>query len=102
MSYITPNSTLKLLRNCPLDKSQRDTWYFASSTQQRAYFETLVMKTYTALSYQRVRKGVIRIQDKADQLLACNYMMFQNTTYDPIHWFYAFIDQIEYLSLIHI
>lgn len=98
MSYITPDSTVKLLRNCPLDRSQRDTWYFSTVSEQRAYFETLVMVTFTAQSYQRVNKGVIRLEYNANQLYSCNYMMFINTAYNPIKWFYAFVDRIEYVN----
>lgn len=98
MSYITPNSTVKLLRNCPLDKSYRDTWYFESTSQQRAYFESLVMVTFTAISYQRVRRNVIRLEYNAENLYSVNYMMFQNTNYNPTQWFYAFVDYVEYVN----
>lgn len=98
MAYITPNSTVKLLRNCPLDKSQRDTWYFTTHSEQRTYFESLVMVTFTAQSYQRVKRNVIRLQYNANQLYSCNYMMFINTAYNPTKWFYAFVDGVEYIN----
>lgn len=98
MAYIQPNSIVKLLRDCPLDEKQRDTWYFQSVSEQRNYFESLVMVSFTSLSYQRIKRGVIRLQYRAEQLLACNYMMFQNTTYNPTKWFYAFVDEVEYLN----
>ena len=98
MSYIVPNSTVKLISNCPLDKSQRDTWYFNNIQSQYNYFNSIVTQTFTAQSYQRVNKNTIRLEYKADSLYSVNYMMFINTNYNPVKWFYAFVDRIEYIN----
>lgn len=98
MSYIVPNSTVKLISNCPLDKSQRDTWYFANIESQYNYFNSIVTQTFTAQSYQRVNKNTIRLEYRADALYSVNYMMFINTNYNHVKWFYAFVDRVEYIN----
>lgn len=98
MAYIQPNSIVKLLRNCPLDSGLRDTWWFSSKAAQTAYFEGLAMVTFTAQSYTRVTRNVIRVEYEADKLYSCNYMMFMNTAYNAVKWFYAFVDRIEYVN----
>ncbi len=97
--YIQPNSMVRLLTNVPLDNTYAHTIYFANKTAQQSYFES---KTKAGCilgqqSYQRYAKGVIRLQKLADDIFDCNYMMFQNTSYGN-RWFYAFINNVEYIS----
>lgn len=49
------------------------------------------------MSYQRVGKGQIRIQENIGELYSCNYMMFKNPSFGN-KWFYAFVDKIEYVN----
>lgn len=97
--YIQPNSMVRLLTNVPLDNTYAHTIYFANKTAQQSYFES---KTKAGCilgqqSYQRYTKGVIRLQKLADDIFDCNYMMFKNTAYGN-RWFYAFINNVEYIS----
>lgn len=97
--YIQPNSMVRLLTNVPLDNTYAHTIYFANKTAQQSYFES---KTKAGCilgqqSYQRYAKGSIRLQKLADDIFDCNYMMFQNTAYGN-RWFYAFINNVEYIS----
>lgn len=99
--YIAPNSTIKILRNVPLDPTYEHTLYFAPNesgkTAQSSYFSSKAKYTFTEQSYQRVNRGWIRLAALADNLYDCNYLMFQNTNFGS-KWFYAFITSIEYIN----
>ena len=95
--YIAPNSVVRILRNCPLDNTYDHTIYFSSASAQATYFQSLTAYTHTNLSYNRVNRGQLKIQRKAEDMYNCNYMMFQNTSFGD-RWFYAFITTVEYVS----
>ena len=97
--YIQPNTTVRLLTGVPLDNTYAHTLYFANKSSQTSYFESKTKAgcLLSNLSYQRYTKGSLRIQKLADEIYDCNYMMFQNTAYGN-KWFYAFINNIEYVS----
>lgn len=97
MSYIAPNTIIKLLNDCPLDNTYDHTIYFNSLVAQQTYFEGLAKYTFSENSYQRVNKGRMRLQVCADNIYDCNYLMFQNTSFGS-KWFYAFITSVEYVS----
>lgn len=94
--YIAPNTNIRLLRNCPLDNTYRNTIYFASASAQAAYFSGLTKYNLVNYSYQRYQKG-IRVGIEADNLYDCNYVMFQNSAFGN-KWFYAFITSVEYVN----
>lgn len=95
--YINPNSTIKILRNVPLDNTYEHTIYFASSSAQSSYFSGLAKYTFEAQSYQRVKRGYIRVATNAENLYDCNYLMFQNSAFGS-KWFYGFIKSVEYIN----
>ena len=97
--YIQPNTTVRLLTGVPLDNTYAHTIYFANATVQRQYFESKGKQgcLFSNQSYQRYTKGTIRLSKSADDIYDCNYMMFQNTSYGN-RWFYAFINNINYIS----
>lgn len=96
--YIAPNSTIILLKDVPLSRDYTDTIFFASAAAQTSYFQSAyVKKTFSAQSYQRVKKWVMRLEVLADEIYDYNYMMFQNTSFGS-KWFYAFITNVEYLN----
>ena len=90
-------TTLRMLAGVPLDKSYEHTIYWESKTAQEYGFFSKVKKSYNNLSYQRVGKGQIRIQENIGELYSCNYMMFKNPSFGN-KWFYAFVDKIEYVN----
>lgn len=90
-------TTLRMLSGVPLDKSYEHTIYWESKTAQEYGFFSKVKKSYSNLSYQRVGKGQIRIQENVGELYSCNYMMFKNPSFGN-KWFYAFVDKIEYVN----
>lgn len=95
--YIAPNTTIRMLKDVPLDNTYRNTIYFADVGNQTSYFSGKTKYTFAAQSYQRVQKGALRIGLKADDLYDCNYLMFQNTAYGN-KWFYAFVTGVEYVN----
>ena len=95
--YIEPNTTIRLLKNCPLDTTYEHTIYFASESAQISYFQGLTKYTLTNQTYQRVQRGTMRVAYKAEDLYDCNYLMFQNSSFGS-KWFYAFIKGVEYVN----
>lgn len=102
MAYIAPNSTIKLLTNCPLDKTYDHTIYFTNSSNQTAYFEGLVKTptsryTLTAQSYMYKNRKIRCEVPAGSNLYDINYIMFKNTSFEN-KWFYAFVTDIEYIN----
>jgi len=95
--YIAPNSQIRLLQGIPLEPDYINTLYFANATAQYNYFSVKAKWILTAQSYQRVNKGVCRVNYKAEDLYDCNYLMFQNTSFGN-KWFYAFITSVDYVN----
>ena len=96
--YIQPNTTIRLIKNCPLDKNQENTIYFTSVSAQSTYFtSTLQGFLFQSNSYQRVSKNSIRVAMNVEALYNCNYLAFQNASFGG-KWFYAFIDKVEYVN----
>lgn len=95
--YIQPNSIIRLLKGVPLDNTYTDTIYFPSASSQQSHFQSYPSKLFTNQTYQRVNKGTLRVQVKADDIYDYNYLMFQNTSYGS-KWFYAFINKVNYIN----
>lgn len=95
--YIAPNTIVKVFKNCPLDKSYENTILFASLAAQTSYFASLTGYTFSNNTYQRVNTGKIRVAMSVESLYNCNYMAFQNSSFEN-KWFYAFINSIEYIN----
>lgn len=93
---VAPNSTVRVLRNVPIDQNYRNTLYFSSTDAQYNYFSAQTKYTFTELTYQR-RESSIYVQVSPDALFDCNYIMYQNTNYNT-RWFYAFITAINYVN----
>lgn len=97
--YIEPNSTVKLLKDVPLDASEDHTIWFDTPAQQVEWFNGFVKTgmTFERQYYQRHSKNEIKLEVLADNIYDCNYMMFRNTNFGS-KWFYAYITNIEYVS----
>lgn len=94
---VFPDTTLKILSGCPCDPDYEHTLWFANETTQRNYFSGIAKYTVNDMSYQRAKRGRIRVQYKVENLYDCNYIMFQNTAFGD-KWFYAFIDDVTYVN----
>lgn len=95
--YIEPNTVIRILKDCPLDNTYDHTIYFASKSAQVSYFTGLTKHTLTQQTYQRVKRGYMRVALTAESLYDCNYLMFQNSAFGS-KWFYAFIKSVEYVN----
>ena len=97
--YISPNTTVKLLKDVPLDASEDHTIWFDTVADQTAWFSAFVKSgmTFDRQYYQRHSKNEIKLEVLADNVYDCNYMMFQNTSYGA-KWFYAYITNVEYVN----
>ena len=99
---IEPSTSIRLLKGVPLDPTYRNTLYFKpdEKNKQTAIFLSYVKSSSHILgnqSYQRVNKGKLRIELKAEDVYDCNYMMFQNANFGD-KMFYAFITNVEYVN----
>ena len=97
--YIAPNSTVKLLRNVPLDPTYDHTIFFETKTQQYNWFNAYLKTgmTFERQYYQRHSREYIKLEVLADNIYDCNYLMFKNTAFSN-KWFYAFITNVEYVN----
>lgn len=96
--YVAPNTTIRLIKDCPLDNGYEHTIFFMTEAAQNTYFmSTLSGFTFSAQSYQRVNKGTLRVAQNAESLYAVNYLAFQNTAFGS-KWFYAFVTRIDYIN----
>ena len=95
--YIAPDTTIRILKNVPLDATYEHTLYWSTLTSQRDYFIGKTKYLFQNQSYQRVNKGRLRIERKAEDLYDCNYLMFQNSAFGN-KWFYAFITGVNYVN----
>ena len=95
--YVAPDTDVRLLTGVKLDPEHVNTIWWSNLTNQTNYFMGKTKYTFTNQTYQRVTKGVMRIGRPVADLYDCNYMMFRNTGFHN-KWFYAFIDNVEYIN----
>lgn len=96
MPAVTPNSRVMLLSNVPLAPDYQDTLDFSNATAQYNYFISFLFKSYDDFTYQRANFS-IRVPDVYDNVINCNYVMYQNTQYGN-KWFYAFVTDCKYIN----
>lgn len=99
MAYIEPNTDIYLLKDIKITPNYSDTIFFASKNAQEAYFTNLTKRvaTLTKNSYQRYKRGWMKIALPTGIVSQANYMMFKNTSFEG-KWFYAFITDWEYVN----
>lgn len=104
MSYVQPNSTIRIFKNIPFDPNYENTVIFDNLGQQLSFFSNMTGITLNNQSYTRVNKGVIKVSPNTpldDNAIAdfynSNYLAFKNTSFEN-KWFYAFIDKVEYVN----
>lgn len=95
--YIEPNTTIKILKDVPLDPTYDHTIYFSTEDAQYSWFTDRMKYTLPRNTYQRVQRGYMRVNIQAENLYDCNYLMFQNSAFGT-KWFYAFIKSVEYIN----
>lgn len=92
----TPLTTVRLLSNVPLTRENEHQLYFVDNTERATYFQSKAMHTMTNATYQK-EKNVIRVNKTLEELLSCNYVMWQNANHST-KWIYAFIVEKEYIN----
>ena len=90
------NTTKVYLLNVPLESDYKHTLYFASASAQTNYFLSKKIHSFEGLTYQR-KDHFIRVPARYDDVLNCNYVMYQNTEHSN-KWFYAFITDLKYID----
>lgn len=95
--YIEPNTTIRILKNVPLDTTFDHTIFWEGQTAQTNYFISKAKYTLNRQSYQRVQRGYMNVRIQAENLYDCNYIMFQNTAFGS-KYFYAFLKSVEYVN----
>lgn len=96
MSIVAPLGQVRLFTGIPWDNKYEDTLYFASKSDQTAYF-TQLTPVHIMTGATRFHDGVIKVDALEDNIRHCNYMMFQNMNFGS-KWFYAFITGTEYVN----
>ena len=94
---ITPQTTIYLCWDVPLDNSYTDTLTFVNSTAQLDYFKKKTKYKLENLSPVGI-DTFIRVPRPADELYDCNYIVIQNGNFSAKH-LYAFITRIEYINV---
>lgn len=97
MAYFPPKGNIYILRFVPLDNTYTNTIYFDNREEQIQYFTAKSKLQFTEQTYTRIEQGIIRIEQNAENLYDCNYLMYQNPDFGE-QWFYCFITSIEYLN----
>lgn len=98
MTYVEPTTNIQFFSGMNLSPSYENTLYFASERDKNNYFagvsKTAVVNNCT---YQRERRGYIRVQVPIATLYTADYMRFQNPLFEN-KWFYAFVMSVNYIN----
>ena len=79
-----------------LENDYKHTLYFGSKSDQLAYFQSQIRKSFTDFTYQR-KDNKIRVGVNFDEIQNCNYLMYQNTSVND-KWYYCFITDMQYIN----
>lgn len=90
------NSEIIICKNIKLDKDYKNVLNYTES-QMLALCREKAVATATDYSFIRKEKGYIKTSFLYNDALKCNYLAFQNKDYSN-KWFFAFIDDVEYVS----
>lgn len=99
MAWVQPNTEVRLLTGVPLNQDYIHTLYWDDNgeTTQTMYFLGKTHKIFNPQTYQRNGTGVIRVREKFENLVHCNYMMYKNSSHQN-KWYYAFVENVEYVN----
>lgn len=106
MSDVVPMTGFTLYYNVPLTPDYINTFYFSTLSQQILFFDTFTHKDFSLQSYQRKRRGWLRVSAKYYEVYNANYMRFRNIsavvdgvpfTYEQKDY-YAFVTAVDYIN----
>ena len=92
-----PETEVYLLSGIPFNISYNNVRDFGTIDEQTAYFLGKQKYKFDKLTYQRVTQQTIKLDINYNDLLDCNYIMFQNQS-NKGKWYYAFITDYEFVS----
>ena len=92
-----PETEVYLLSGIPFNISYNNVRDFDTIDEQIAYFLGKQKYKFDKLTYQRVTQQTIKLDINYNDLLDCNYIMFQNQS-NKGKWYYAFITDYEFVS----
>ena len=98
--YIDPGTDIYLCQSVPLDNTYENTIVFPTPTDQFEFFVNHPLyntKHYLNQTYQRLERGYMMLQAKADEIVGYNYCVFRNTRYSN-KWWYAFVNRVEWVN----
>ena len=90
------NSEIIICKNIKLEKSYSDVLDYTEG-EMISLCRQYAVATSNNYSFIRKEKNVIDTRFSYEDVLKCNYMAFQNSDYSN-KWFFAFIDDVEYIS----
>lgn len=97
MADIIPDTEIQFFRNIHIDPDHENTIYFPSESAKDAYFDNIPHNVASKCYYQRERRNYCRVEIPLSQLLNRQYMRFKNSQFED-KWFYAFVDDVEYIN----
>lgn len=99
MSYIEPNTDIVLFSNTSLSPSYENTLYFATEDEKNTYWNNSgkISARFPACTYQRSKKGIIRVESPIKNIYQCDYMRFRNNSFEN-KYFYAFVLSVNYVN----
>lgn len=97
MAYIAPDTELQFFQNVGVDPDYENTIYFPTTVAKDTYFDNLPSIKCPSCYYQREMRGFCRVEVPIRQMLDRTYMRFKNKQFEN-KWFYAFIDDVEYIN----
>lgn len=95
ITKLTPVTNVKLLRGVPLDTSLSDVMTHENQSAQYNFFSGYALKSLN--NAVPIRNNVIRVPYTADEIMGCNYIMWQNANFAN-RWWYGFITSITWIN----
>lgn len=87
--YIPPDSTVYLIKNCPLDAEYHNTLFFSSKTEQLNYFLNLPHIKLDKVQYIRDSES-FKVPFVSEKVGDYNYIVYNNTNFSD-KWFFGFV-----------
>lgn len=97
MADIIPDTEIQFFRNIHIDPDHENTIYFTSESAKDTYFDNIPHIVARKCYYQRERRNYCRVEFPLSDLLNRQYMRFKNSQFEN-KWFYAFVDDVEYIN----
>lgn len=91
-----PSGSIYLVKNALVDRSYSHTIDFKNSSEQLAYWSSLIKYTLTEYSYIRRSSQLIKVEKNLDELQDVNYLFYRAKEDSKLY--YCFVTNKEYIS----